>query len=136
MGRLWRSINIRGLPVCPLRFKEEHAVQVFALFSPVDGGFGPVGSHRIFEVRLQQDLMPHVAPPPRPRGRILPLRKIGSIKEAILARPTFFEHFDGVLIDWRYLHDRQLASLVQEAGWIGRQKLRVACPSVEWNSFR
>lgn len=86
------------------------------------------GDVRIFAVRLKQDLaeeIPHVAPSPRPRGRILPLRKTCSVKEEILARPTFFEHFDGVLIDWRYLHDRRIESVAQEAGWIGRQKLRV-----------
>ncbi len=61
----------------------------------------------------------------RPRGRILPLRKVCSIKEEILARPTFFEHFDGVLVDWRYLHDRRIESVREEAGWLGRQGLRV-----------
>lgn len=96
------------------------------------GANGPAtiagGDVRIFEVRLQQDAteeIPHVAPPRRPRGRILPLRKPSSIKEAILARPTFFEHYDGVLVDWRYLHDRRFETVAQEAGWIGRQKLRV-----------
>jgi hypothetical protein len=86
------------------------------------------GDVRIFEVRLKQDEteeIPHVVPPPRPCGRILPLRTICPVKEEILARPTFFEHFDGVLVDWRYLHDRRLESVAQEAGWIGRQKLRV-----------
>jgi hypothetical protein len=86
------------------------------------------GDVRIFEVRLREELateIPHIVPSPRPRGRILPLRKLYSLKEEILARPTFFEHFDGVLIDWRYLHDRRLESLVHEAGWIGRQKLRL-----------
>jgi len=30
-----------------------------------------------------------------------------------------------VLVDWRYLHDRSLECITHEAGWIGRQKLRV-----------
>jgi len=47
------------------------------------------------------------------------------VKEQILARPTFFEHYDGVILDWRYLHDREKAVLQQEAGWISRQGLRV-----------
>jgi hypothetical protein len=86
------------------------------------------GDVRIFEVRLKTELVeeiPHVVPAPRPRNRILPLRKIASVKEEILARPTFFEHFDGIVVDWRYLHDRRLESVQQEAGWIARQKLRV-----------
>jgi len=47
------------------------------------------------------------------------------VKEEILARPTFFEHFDGVVLDWRYLHDRERSVVQQEAGWIRRQGLRV-----------
>jgi hypothetical protein len=82
------------------------------------------GDVRIFDVRLKQELaveLPHAVPPPRPRGRILPLRKACSIKEEILARPTFFAHFDGALIDWRYLHDRSMESMAREAGWLGRR---------------
>jgi hypothetical protein len=47
------------------------------------------------------------------------------VKEEILARPTFFEHFDGVVLDWRYLHEREKSILQQEAGWIRRQGLQV-----------
>ena len=86
------------------------------------------GDVRVFDVRLKQELaaeLPHVTPPRRPRGRILPLRKACSIKEEVLARPTFFAHFDGVLVDWRYLHDRSMESVTREGGWLARQKLRV-----------
>ncbi|MHB8519385.1 MAG: hypothetical protein ACYDH9_01385 [Limisphaerales bacterium] len=86
------------------------------------------GDVRLFAVRVNEtgvEEIPHVAPPPRPRGRALPLRQARSIKEEILARPTFFEHFDGVVVDWRYLHERETATLAREAGWIGRQGLRV-----------
>lgn len=86
------------------------------------------GDVRVFDVRVREanvETIAHVAPPPRPRGRILPLRRIGSIKEEILARPTFFEYFDGVLVDWTWLRDRDKAALQREAGWIGRQRLNV-----------
>jgi hypothetical protein len=86
------------------------------------------GDVRIFEVRLKKDQteeITHAAPPPRPRGRILPLRNTRSIQEDILARPTFFEHFDGVLVDWRYLRRRSVESVTQEAGWLGRQQVRI-----------
>jgi len=86
------------------------------------------GDVRIFEVRLARERVaeiPHLVPPRRPRGRILPLRKIGSLKEETLARPTFFDHFDGVLVDWRYLHDRRIDAVREEAAWLGRQGLRV-----------
>ncbi|MBI4328046.1 MAG: hypothetical protein HY674_22675 [Chloroflexi bacterium] len=87
------------------------------------------GDIRIFAVKVQEigvEEIPHVAPPPRPRGRVLPLRHARSIKEEILARPAFFEHFDGLVVDWRYLHEREKAALQQEAGWIHRQGLRVS----------
>jgi hypothetical protein len=86
------------------------------------------GDFRVFAVRVKEsgvEVIPHRVPPPRPHGRALPLRRVTSVKEEILARPTFFEHFDGVVLDWRYLHDREKGVLQQEAGWIRRQGLRV-----------
>lgn len=86
------------------------------------------GDVRIFNLRIREEgvePIPHRPPPPRPKGRILTLRNINSIKEAILARPTFFQHFDGVTVDWRYLRNRERHALAEEAGWIDRQGLRV-----------
>ncbi len=86
------------------------------------------GDLRLFAVRVRETNVReivHTPPPARPRGRILPLRYPGIIKQDILARPTFFEHFDGVAVDWRYLHEREQAALRQEAGWLGRQGLRI-----------
>jgi hypothetical protein len=86
------------------------------------------GDVRIFAVRVKEagvEEIAHVRPPPMRQGRVLPLRALTSIKEAILARPTFFEHFDGVVIDGRYLRERERAALNQEAPWIKRQGLRV-----------
>jgi sugar phosphate isomerase/epimerase len=86
------------------------------------------GDIRIFAVTVGEQgvvEIPHCRPAPRPAGRWLTLRETRSIKESILARPTFFEHFDGVVVDWRYLHDREGKTLADEARWIARQKLRV-----------
>ena len=86
------------------------------------------GDIRIFAVRVKEsgvEVIPHQQPPRRPHGRALPLRHASSVKQEILARPTFFEHFDGVVLDWRYLSDREKSALQQEAGWIRRQGLRV-----------
>ena len=83
---------------------------------------------RIFAVAVREtgvEEIAHIAPPPRPRGRLLPLRGATPIKEAILARPTFFEHFDGVCVDWRYLHERERAAIEKESGWLKRQSLRL-----------
>ncbi|MBN1421244.1 MAG: hypothetical protein JXP34_20895, partial [Planctomycetes bacterium] len=87
------------------------------------------GDVRIFAVRVEENGVEEIAgtdPPPRPRGRFLPLRRIGSLEEEILARPTFFQHFDGAVVDWRYLRDRDAAALEVEARWLRRQGLRIA----------
>ena len=98
-------------------------------------GFGPGrqgqiagGDVRIFAIRVVEDgleEMAHVVPPPRPRNRVLPLAGFTPIKEAVLARPTFFEHFDGVCVDWKYLQRCEKETLRREAGWIKRQSLRI-----------
>jgi hypothetical protein len=86
------------------------------------------GDVRIFAVRMEEDEVKeiaHVAPPPRPRGRALPLRGSGSIMEEVLARPSFFEHFDSVVVDWRYLRQREREELERQSGWINRQGLKL-----------
>jgi hypothetical protein len=86
------------------------------------------GDVRIFAVKVREagvEEIQHQAPPPRPRGRILTLRHATSIKEEILGRPTFFEHFEGVCVDWSYLHERERAALQRESGWLRRQGLRI-----------
>ena len=86
------------------------------------------GDVRMFAVKLQEtgvEEISHQAPPPRPRGRLLPLRHATSIKEEILARPTFFEHFDGACVDWSYLHEREKSALQKDHGWLKRQGVRI-----------
>jgi hypothetical protein len=86
------------------------------------------GDVRVFAIRVKEAgvaEIPRLAPPPRPHGRALPLPHPRSIQEEILARPTFFEHFDGVVVDGRYLHEREPAPLHQEAAWLHRQGVTV-----------
>jgi len=86
------------------------------------------GDVRIFAVKVDEtavEEIPHVKPPSRPHDRFLPIRRATSIKEEILARPTFFEHFDGVCVDWRIVHEREKAALQEEARWLKRQGVRI-----------
>jgi sugar phosphate isomerase/epimerase len=53
----------------------------------------------------------------------LPLRVARSLKEEVLIRPTFFEHFDSVVVDWRYLQERDTEQLKRERAWIDLQGL-------------
>jgi hypothetical protein len=86
------------------------------------------GGLRILAVRVRESgvaEIPHALPPARPKGRYLALRGTRSIKEEVLSRPTFFEHFDGVMVDWRAVHERENSALSRDARWIARQGLRV-----------
>jgi hypothetical protein len=87
------------------------------------------GDIRIFAIKLVESgvsEIPLVPPPDRPKGRFLPLRKCRSIQEAILSRPTFFQHFDGVAVSWEYFFNRERHSLRNEAEWLARQGVRIA----------
>ena len=86
------------------------------------------GDIRIFSVRVREESIsqiPPVAPPHRPVGRFLPLRQCRSIQDAILSRPTFFQHFDGVVVSWDYLHNRERRALQAEAIWLRQQRVRI-----------
>jgi hypothetical protein len=86
------------------------------------------GDVRVFAVKVREDRVTeiaHEAPPTRPRGRILPLRRTRSIQEAILSRPTFHQHFDGVLVEASYLQERERSALERERRWLGLQQVRV-----------
>lgn len=87
------------------------------------------GSVRIFKVNLQDadiSVMPKINLD-RPKHKIsLVLRNTLNIKEEILKRPTFFEHYDRVVVDWRYLYNKEKNRLQQEGDWINRQKLKVS----------
>ena len=86
------------------------------------------GDIRIFAIRIRETNVRVLEPvePPRRRGtRLLAFRDIVDLKTEILARPTFFQHFDGVKIDWTYLHIRDRKQVKREAGWLKRQKVRL-----------
>ncbi len=86
------------------------------------------GDVRIFHVTLAEEHIeeiPHLTPPPRPHNRNLELYSATSIEDELLAHPTFFQHYDGVIVDWKCLANRDTATLAHEAGWIARNKLKV-----------
>jgi hypothetical protein len=86
------------------------------------------GDIRIFAVQVSEENVEeiaHVVPLVRPHGRALLLREPRSIKEEVLARPCFFEHFDSVVVDWRYLRGREKEELQRESGWIDLQGLKL-----------
>ena len=86
------------------------------------------GDVRLFEVTVaaeQLRCLPPVQPAPRPCDRFLAVRGLASLQEAILARPTFFQHFDGVKLDWRYVWARDRQQIDRERAWLARQQVRL-----------
>ena len=86
------------------------------------------GDVRIFNIKLGENNIediPFIQPSPNPVNRGLSLRNITSIKKEILLRPTFFQHFDRVIIDWKYLLNREKTVLAEESGWINQQGLKL-----------
>ena len=86
------------------------------------------GDIRIFHISVQEETVqeiPHEKPRSNPRNRLLPLRETVSIQTEILSRPTFFQHFDGLAVDWKYLSRREKKSLQEESIWLKLQKPQI-----------
>jgi hypothetical protein len=86
------------------------------------------GSVRIFTVEIDEEnieTIPHYKHEKNNQGRYLRIKNEEMIKHAILSCPTFFQHFDGIVVDWTYLNERSVEAVKKEAGWINRQKLEI-----------
>lgn len=93
-----------------------------------DGTHIAGGDVRLFSVQVDETgvrVLPKGEASDRPVGRLLALRGIADLREEILRRPTFFEHFDGVKLDWTYLLRRDSEQLKRDRPWLERQRLRV-----------
>ena len=96
------------------------------------------GDTRLFVVSLSSDslqFLPKVTPKPRPVGVALHLRQIShSIRHEILLRPTFFQHYDSVVVDYSYLITKDEEFLAEEGQWLTQQNVTVyvdASPSID-----
>ncbi len=102
-------------------------------FQNNDGGCsGPAtiagGDVRLFTVRIQeQDVrrLEPLPPPPRPHRRALAMRNVADLETAVLQHPSFFQHFDGVKLDWTYLQKRDPQQVRLDRAWLDRQQLRL-----------
>lgn len=86
------------------------------------------GDVRVFRVKLNNQHMevaPEITPVSNPQNRALVLGNILNLKEEILRRPTFFQNFDRVVVDWKYLNIRDVEAIESEKGWFERQKLKI-----------
>ena len=93
---------------------------------------------RLFTVTLDSDvvkIIDKVKPKPRPNGVVLHLRQISnSLMDEIHRRPTFFRHFDSVIVDYGYIMSKDNNFLATEAKWAGQQNLKIyvdASPAID-----
>ena len=93
---------------------------------------------RLFTIALQTDsvkIINKITPKPGPNGIVLHLWQIrGSLMEEIHCRPTFFQHFDSVIVDYSYIMSRDDKFLQEEAKWANEQRLKVyidASPAID-----
>eukprot|EP01052_Picozoa_sp_SAG31_P017499 SAG31_NODE_1198_length_9441_cov_3.648897_10_plen_816_part_00 len=86
---------------------------------------------RVFRVKVRNSKVAPVsddlvAPPALPIKRALPLsQSTGSIQEAVLTRPSFFDHWDAVVVDWEYVLTTEAQQLVEEGRFACLQKLKI-----------
>ena len=93
---------------------------------------------RLFTITLQTNsikIIEKVTPKPRPNGIVLHLWQIrDSLMNEIHCRPTFFQHFDSVIVDYSYVMSKDDEFLQKEAKWFNQQNLKVyidASPAID-----
>lgn len=125
---------VRKITELPLGRDQTKAAGYWPLeFQQNDGGKSTPttiagGDVRLFSVQVAEAplrVLPELAPATQPAGRWLALRHLADLGAEIRRRPTFFEHFDGVQIDWTYLWQRDPEQVKRDRVWLDRQKLQV-----------
>ena len=85
-------------------------------------------AQRIFKVSVDEsgavDLLPSLEPPPRPSRAALVLAP-GSLQDAVLLRPSFPQHFEHVVVDWRHLEGNAVPTLAAEGRWAHMRSIGV-----------
>ena len=100
------------------------------------------GDTRLFRVQVKQiegqsdfKYIAKVTPKPRPKGIGLHLRHLEhSIRYEILKRPTFFQHYDSIVVDYSYLISKDNDFLVDDSRWLSQQSVTIyvdASPSID-----
>ena len=93
---------------------------------------------RLFTISLQTNsvkIINKVTPKPPPNGIVLHLWQIrDSLMNEIHHRPTFFQHYDSVIVDYSYVMSKDDDFLQEEAKWFNQQNLKVyidASPAID-----
>ena len=88
------------------------------------------GDVRFFRVQIAPTpnairVAPAPALPPRPKDRFLRMPTLADLERNLVKWPTFFQHFDGVMLDWTQFRDIDREAFSEDdARWLNRQQLR------------
>lgn len=87
------------------------------------------GEIRIFRVKLDERGVivenPGLPEKKNAVGRVYVMRGNGNLKEEPLVRPTFFRHYDTMLVDWRWLEQRTEDEIHRQMNWPKLQGLKL-----------
>ncbi len=87
------------------------------------------GDVRFFHVSVIAGNAVRVASAPTsnavPSGRFLRMPTLADLDRSLIRWPTFFQHFDGVMLDWTEMRDIDRDALTYDISrWMNRQRLR------------
>ena len=93
------------------------------------------GDIRLFEVQVAESgttrVLGSCTPSPRPLNRMVTIPALVNLKDTIQQWPNFFQHFDGVKLDWTSVASAALTfnlsgtqQLYEPIGWLQRQQVR------------
>jgi hypothetical protein len=88
------------------------------------------GEVRLFKVTVKPraDAVRVVSPPVfpgLPRNRFVRMPTLPDLERSLLKWPTFFQHCDGVMLDWTQIRDiDREALLYDDCRWLNRQRVR------------
>ncbi|MCH3982504.1 MAG: sugar phosphate isomerase/epimerase [Prevotella sp.] len=87
------------------------------------------GGVRVFSIRTTGKDVKILGPSvgePLTRHCALSLRETSDLQKEILLRPTFFQHYNRAVIDWKYIDRRDTERLKEEGEWLKRQQVRIS----------
>lgn len=94
-----------------------------------DSAHVAAGDVRFFKVTVSSSAdRVRVVPPPvfdtPPRNRYVRMPTLPDLERSLLRWPTFFQHFDGVMLDWTAFRDIDPDALTYDGSrWLNRQRL-------------
>ncbi|MEX1049150.1 MAG: autotransporter-associated beta strand repeat-containing protein [Akkermansiaceae bacterium] len=96
---------------------------------PSDASHVAAGDVRFFKVSVNAGAAVRVAAAPTfpavPSGRFLRMPTLADLDRSLIRWPTFFQHFDGVMLDWTEFRDIDHDALKYDiCRWMNRQRLR------------